>query len=304
MMQESIPSLSTDQVLAFVELARQGSLRNAAKVLRITEQALRNRILTLEMRLSVSLYTKQRGPRRATPLTRQGEIFLPHALAFLERGKQLAEVFSGPQGPEEIHVAATQYLIMYALIDVIRRFHRAHPGIRVRLSTHTEMEIEHALLREPELSFGVAAPYESGGELEYIELFSLDWSLITLPGHRLLKKPGFTLVDLADQPMILFERGSTGRQHVMDAFHEVSLSPRVELEATSTAVVVRMVEAGLGVSLVPLLPGGQITRGHKVGTRRLPGMIRPIHSGILYRRGEHLSPASKAFIEFLKQKFI
>ena len=37
-MAERSPSLSTDQVAAFVELARQGSLRRAAAVLHITEQ--------------------------------------------------------------------------------------------------------------------------------------------------------------------------------------------------------------------------------------------------------------------------
>src|SRR5258707_11995374 len=86
-------SLSTDQVAAFVELARQGSLRRAAQLLHITEQGLRNRLLTLEDRLKVSLYHKQRGPRRGDPLTQQGRLFLPHALAFLERGQQLAELF-------------------------------------------------------------------------------------------------------------------------------------------------------------------------------------------------------------------
>ncbi|MEX2558736.1 MAG: hypothetical protein WD403_02425 [Pirellulales bacterium] len=38
------PSLSTDQVAAFVELARQGTLRAAAEGLHITEQGLRNRL--------------------------------------------------------------------------------------------------------------------------------------------------------------------------------------------------------------------------------------------------------------------
>ena len=37
-------SLSTDQVAAFVELARQGTLRKAAEGLLITEQGVRNRL--------------------------------------------------------------------------------------------------------------------------------------------------------------------------------------------------------------------------------------------------------------------
>src|SRR5438128_9248013 len=107
-------SLSTDQVAAFVELARQGSLRAAASMLHITEQGVRNRLLALEKRLRVELYRKSRGVRHASPLTEQGRRFLPHALAFLERADQLAELLGEPQ-QHEIHVAATQYLIFYVL---------------------------------------------------------------------------------------------------------------------------------------------------------------------------------------------
>ena len=85
--------MSTDQVAAFVELARQGSLRRASEVLHITEQGVRNRLLALEERLKVELYRKSRGMRQTTPLTQRGQEFLPHAIAFLERACELAELF-------------------------------------------------------------------------------------------------------------------------------------------------------------------------------------------------------------------
>jgi DNA-binding transcriptional LysR family regulator len=296
----SFLSLSTDQVAAFVEVARQGSIRAAARGLHITEQGVRNRLLVLESRLGVELYRKSRGLRRVAPITEQGRQFLPHALAFLERARQLAELFGGPVEPHEIHVAATQYLIVYVLIDAVRRFHEAFPHIHVRLSNRTEQEIETALLQDPELALGVAAPYESAPDLDYLHLFSLNWSLITPPRHPLLRRADLTLSDLTDLPLILFERGSTGRQHVIDAFHGQGLSPRVDMETTNTEIIVRMVEASLGVSIVPLMPNGAVTRGHRIGIRDLGDQIRPIHSGILTRRGEHLSSATQAFIDFLR----
>jgi len=79
------PSLSTDQLAAFVQLARQGSLRAAAETLFISEQGLRSRLLALEERLGVELYRKSRGLRRRTPLTPQGKQLLPHAEELLER---------------------------------------------------------------------------------------------------------------------------------------------------------------------------------------------------------------------------
>ena len=85
----------------------------------------------------------------------------------------------------------------------------------------------------------------------------------------------------------------------MDAFHGAGLSPRIDMETTNTEITVRMVEAGLGVSIVPLPPGGAVTRGRRIGRRSLAGLIRPIHSGVLTRRGEPLSPAAEAFKRFL-----
>lgn len=299
-MADSIPSVSTDQVAALVELARAGSLRAAAAGLHITEQGLRNRLVALEAQLKVSLYHKQRGPRRRSPLTPHGEAFLPKATAFLEAARRFGA--SEAAGLQEVHVAATQYLTLYTMLDAIRRFHKAFPGIRVRLSTRTERDIEDALLRDPDLAFGVAAPYEGGAGLEYRHLFSLDWGFIAPPAHPLLKKRNLQLADLVGEPLIVFERGSTGRQHVLEEFHKRGLSPRVDMEATTTGIVVKMVEAGLGVSLVPLMPGGAVTRGVKVGVRGLPGQIRPIHSGILIRRGEAPAAAAEAFMRFLEPR--
>src|SRR5437764_518990 len=223
-MPESLPAVSTDQVAAFVELARRGSLRDAARESHVTEQGLRNRLLALERRLGVQLYHKSRGRRRRSPLTTQGEAFLPHARAFLERARQMGELF-GAAGPREVHVAATEYLILYVLIDAIRRFHATNPAVRVRLSTRSEAEVEAALLGDPDVDLGVAAPYEAGGDLEYRHLFSLDWSLIAPKHHPLLRKARVRLAALARSPLIVFERGSTGRQHVLDAFHAQGLSP-------------------------------------------------------------------------------
>jgi DNA-binding transcriptional LysR family regulator len=302
MKNEALPSLSTDQVTAFVELERQGSLRRAAEVLLISEQGLRSRLISLEERLQVELYRKGRGAKRGSPLTQHGRRFLPHAAAFLQRARELADLFAGAVAADSsrvIHVVATQYLILYVMIDAVRRFHEAFPHIQVRLSNRIEAEIENDLLNDPDLEVGVAAPYESSTDLEYTHLFSMEWSLITPSEHPLLKRKNLQLAHLANLPLILFERGSTGRQHVMDAFHGRGLSPRVDMEATNTEIIVRMVEAGLGVSIVPLMPSGIVTRGRHVGVRNLGNQIAPIHSGILTRRGEQHSAAAREFVNFL-----
>ena len=302
-MATQLPHLSTDQVAAFVELARQGQIRSTAGTLGITEQGVRSRLLALEGQLGVELYRKSRGPRRSTPLTDQGRRFLPHALAFLERAHELCRAFEIESGGREVRVAASQYLTRYVLIDVLGRFRREAPDIHVRVSTMNEREVEEALLRDPEVAFGLAAPYEPSPELTYHELFAMNWSLIAARGRLGRIKRPVRLEDLAAEPLILYERGSTGRQHVLDAFNERGLVPRVALETTSTETVVSMVEAGLGLSIVPLLPSGAVTRGRRVDIYPLAAPIRPIHSGVLLRKGETPATPTTRLIEFTRSRF-
>jgi DNA-binding transcriptional LysR family regulator len=297
-----LPSLSTDQVAALVELARSGSLRMAAEALLISEQGLRSRLLALEKRVGAELYHKARGIRRGSPLTAAGQSFLAHAEAFLERARDLTELFNEDPPDRQLHVAASQYLVLYVLVELLPRFHQLHPQIHVNISVRNEREIEQALRDEPDVVLGIAAPHEPATDLEYIHLFSLDWKLITPARHRLLAKRRVRLADLADEPLILFERGSTGRQHVIDGFHLQGITPRVETETTNTEIIVRMVEAGFGVSIVPLLTNGIVTKGRRVGICELGDQIRPIHSGILYRRGAALSAGASDFVKFLRQE--
>jgi DNA-binding transcriptional LysR family regulator len=295
-------SLSTDQLLTLVEVARHGSLHAASAALFITEQGVRNRLIAMERELGVELYRKARGVRRGEILTKQGRTLLPHVIQLLEQAGALRDLCAGTVAPQEIHLASSQYLSTYLLIDVIQQFHEIEPDIRVWLSVRAERDIEQALLTNPDLAFGVAAPYELSAELTFTHLFSMSWSVIAPMGHALAKRGPIRLRELVDQPLILYERGSTGRQHVLEAFAKSGISPRIEMEATTTDLVVRMVAAGLGVALVPLLPSGVVTAGQNVHVRKLVESVRPIESGLLLRRGEKLSVVSQRFIDFVQRK--
>lgn len=293
-------SLSTDQVAAFVALAECGSLRAAAEKLLITEQGLRNRLIALEGRLQVPLYLKARGLRRTTPLTEQGRRLLPKAIEFLAGALQLREMFATTPQAREVNVVGSQYLIGYFLLDAVKQFHREYPAIQVRLSARTERDIDQALLASTEYALGVAAPYEASADLRFEPLFSMNWSVIVPRRHRLGRHRRLQLEQLAREPLIVYERGSTGRQHVIEAFQSQALVPHVEMEATNTDLVVRMVEAGLGVALVPLLPSGVVTRGRRVTICELADSIRPIDSGLLFRRHDVVADATRTFADYVR----
>jgi len=116
----------------------------------------------------------------------------------------------------------------------------------------------------------------------------------------LLERDALSIADLVGEPLIVFEAGSTGRQHVLEAFYQRGLTPRIAMETTSTQVVVRMVEAGLGTAIVPLLPSGVVTRGLGVGRVPLGDQVRPMESGIFSRPDWCNDFAVRTFIEFAR----
>ena len=293
-----LPSISTDQLSALVALSTKNSIRSAAKGLHITEQGLRNRLLALEQRLGATLYHRVSG-RRETHLTGTGQLLLPHALEILDRARLMREHLSSTPMPAEIVVVASQYLAYYVLIAAIGSFHEAE---RIRLSTRSEREIHDLLQADSHVGLAIAAPYEVHPDIEFAHLFSLDWFVITAEDHEFEGRDSVSLADVVNQPLILFERGSAGRQHVLEAFRNESLSPHVEMEATNTQTVVRMVEAGLGISIVPLFADGRITDGSRVTIHPIDEAVRPIRSGVLTRRDFPLSAPARAFIEFVRRE--
>jgi len=147
---------------------------------------------------------------------------------------------------------------------------------------------------------GACAPIDYPVGLVYHPWFVLPWYFVAATGHPLLERDALSIADLVGEPLIVFEAGSTGRQHVLEAFYQRGLTPRIAMETTSTQVVVRMVEAGLGTAIVPLLPSGVVTRGLRVGRVPLGDQVRPMESGIFSRPDWCNDFAVRTFIEFAR----
>ena len=301
-MNRLLPPISTEQVRAFVELVRTGSIRMAAQSLHLSEEGLRSRLLTLEERLGVALYEKERGRRGEVRLTHAGRMFTGKAEQFLEEAHALTHLFEPGQQSREILIAASQYLTYYVLIDVMREFHAKSPEIALRLFTRTEQQILADLQTDTSLALGACAPIEYPVGLVYHPWFVLPWYFVAATGHPLLAREALSIAELVDEPLIVFEAGSTGRQHVLEAFYQRGLTPRIAMETTSTQVIVRMVEAGLGTAIVPLLPSGIVTRGLGVGQVALGDQVRPMESGIFSRADWRDDFGVRTFIEFARAR--
>jgi len=273
--------MDLERLSAVVALIETGDWGRAAQRCARTQTQLRADLRAVEDWLGVTLLQSDAaGQIRPSA---EGRRLLPRAQALVADAERLRDLFRTPAAGRELRVICSHYLASYLLIDRLQDFRLRHPDVVLKLSVRTEIQILSALQQDTLCSVGFCAPLESPTGLRYRHWFSMPWSLVLPVGHALASRAVLSLRDVASEPLILFELGSTGRQHLLHAFHRVGVEPQVALQATTTALIVQMVEAGLGVSVLPLLPSGRVTANRALTVVPLSDPIEAIDSGIFMR---------------------
>jgi DNA-binding transcriptional LysR family regulator len=132
--------MDLDAVRTFVAVADAGRFQEAADRLAITQQAVSKRVAGLEKDLGARLFT--RTPRGAR-LTIDGQAFLPHARDLLRAAERAAA--SVRPGSRALRVDVIGRRLAPA--ELLRAFHRAHPGIELDVVTLFDADAALAALR-------------------------------------------------------------------------------------------------------------------------------------------------------------
>jgi DNA-binding transcriptional LysR family regulator len=296
-MSRALPSLSTEQIAAFVELARLGSLHRAAQSMHLSDEGLRARILSLENALGAALYEKARGRRGDVNLTAAGRKFLQKAVRFLEQAHELVGLFDPrPAAAREIQLLGSHYLMAYVLTEAVREFRAHYPEFLLRLSTRAESQIFGLLLGEAHCAIGACTPTDFPRGLTFHPWRNVGWSVALPRAHPRACAKSIGLAEIAGEPLIAFERNSAGRLHVLETFFALGIEPHIALEATSTPLMLSMVDAGLGIAIVPTPSTPTPLRGLDVVTIPITDPIRPIETGLYLRSEWDGDPAVQALL--------
>jgi DNA-binding transcriptional LysR family regulator len=240
------------QLEAFLEVARRQNLSRAAEDLFVSQPTLTARLQSLEAALGEQLFVRT---RRGMRLTEAGEAFLPyaeHALSALADGRErLDELRRGVAG--RLVLGAPPTVSTYTLPALLARFSAAHPGVRLAVKTGTSEEILQMVLHD-QVQLGIMRSLVHA-EIESVPLYTDALVLIAGPGHR-LAAPGTgrraRLADLAGEVLVLFGRSSSYLEFTTATFRQAGVLPTSVLELDNIEAAKKMVECGLGVSLVPV----------------------------------------------------
>jgi DNA-binding transcriptional LysR family regulator len=237
--------MTLQQLVYFVAVAKTRHFTRAAEQVHVAQPSLSKQIHALETELGAPLFGRARGNVTLTPA---GEALLPIAKRILSdvdtARLEVGELVSLRQG--RVRLGATPSLCVAVVADVLRRFHHAYPGIRLQIQESGSRDLTRAL---------------TGGELDLALIIvppqGADPALTVTPvlRERLVvaatSEAPARLSALRHTPMVMFREGYDLRETTLQACRRAGFEPRLAVEGGEMDAVLRFVEAGLGVAVVP-----------------------------------------------------
>ena len=243
------------QIEAFLAVGTFGGFRRAADALRITQPAVSARIKTLEDSLGVPLFERGRG---GPALSAAGRALRPHAEQLLRAVALARQAVHDlrPASGGALQIAAVLSICTYLLPDVLQRFQAAHPKVLITVrSGHSKEVLEMVVRGEAELGLARSLHHPA------VETVSLrDDPLILVGRPSAARSRRARLEEIADRPLIFFDRGSSDWTLTHGLFRRAALVPNVALEVETIETAKRMVERGMGLAFLPHLAVGRELR--------------------------------------------
>ena len=238
------------QVEAFLAVGTFGGFRRAAEALRITQPAVSARIKALENSLGVSLFERGRG---GLALSAAGRALRPHAEQLLQAVALARQAVHNlrPASGGALQIAAALSICTYLLPDVLKRFQASHPKVMITVrSGHSKEVLEMVLRGEAEIGLARSLQHPA------VETVSLRDDPLILVGRSASwpkEARRVRLDQVADKPLIFFDRGSSDWTLSHGLFRRAGLVPNVVLEVETIETAKRMVERGIGLAFLPHL---------------------------------------------------
>lgn len=291
--------MNLEQLEGFLAIAETGHFTKAAAQLHVAQPTLSRQIATLEAELGSQLFNRARGN---ITLTSAGEALLPVASRMLADAEHIRFEMQEMAGLRRgrVRFGAPPSMCVSVVAEVVGPYHRAYPGVDL----HLRESGSHNLLNELvggtlDLALIVASEHDpsSAESLQHTPLLTEELLVISASAeHFSDHDQELTLRQLADMPQIIFSESYDLRAATMDAYRLHDLSPNIVLEGAEMDAVLRFVERGLGVAVVPATvlldrPG--------LHARRLaePSLTRTI--SLAHRKDVHLSQAAAAMQDII-----
>ncbi|MFE4210665.1 LysR family transcriptional regulator, partial [Streptomyces goshikiensis] len=241
-------------------LAEQGTVTATAEALHLTPSAVSQQLTNLARQLGVPLLEAQ---GRRVRLTDAAHLVLRHAeavFAQLERADaEIAGYLAGEAG--EVRVGAFSTAVPALVVPAAAALRLTHPGVEIRVR-ETEAAESYELLSagavDLALSLAAHAPSARDPRFTRIPLLADPLDVALPPEHPLARSPRLRLADLSGEPWIYGGSGPWS-QITLSACEAAGFVPEQAHSAAGWSAILALVEAGMGVALIPRMAAGRAT---------------------------------------------
>jgi DNA-binding transcriptional LysR family regulator len=279
------------QLRALQAVAEAGSFSGAADALDYTQPAVSKSIATLERELGAVLVERQSRPVR---LTDAGAALVRHAddvFARLSSAKLEIEAITQAEAGT-VAVGTFGSAASAFVVDALCEFRKRHPDVRVSIVEGMPSSLVRRL-RAGELDLAVVFDFPAAGEdigegLELHQLLDQPFDIVLHGNHPLARENRVRPADLANDDWILQDFGpeSPTLKLIGRMCAAAGFEPRVAFRVNDCQVILAMVAAGEGVSILPRL------------------MVDPLHADVVVRPVERDAPIQRVTAVRLPTRYL
>lgn len=281
------------QLRVFQAVARQRNFSRAGDSVGLTQPAVSRCVRELEEQLGLQLLNRTTREVTLTEAGRSLDARLERVLDELELAltdvQGMASLRKG-----KVRVASSPTLSAHLMPACIAACAERHPEIQLLLLDRLQQE-GMASVRAGEVDFGVVIDPSDAQDLHCEVIFSEPFELVCRDDHRLAqRRGGVPWRALAGEPLVLLDHASGSRRLIDSALASHGVDAPVVQELGHTSAVLRMVEAGIGITVLPALAlsPGELASLHLRVCRLTPRVLRNIV--LAHRRHRALSPLAAA----------
>jgi DNA-binding transcriptional LysR family regulator len=291
--------MNMNRLQIFYHAAEAKSFSLAATRLNITQPAVSAQVRQLEENLGIKLFARL---GKKVVLTEAGQVLLTHARKIFrlrdEAERVMNEMRLVKRGTLRLGTART-----YAkniMPPLLSRFQEAFPLVNIVLQEGSSLEMARNL-RTLGVEVAVVAYPGKVPRVNFQFLKREDLVIIVAPDHPLAGAREVALSRLAQEPIIMREKGSGTRRVVGELFSRHRLVPRMVFETSNADVIKEQVAGGVGASVMTRsaiaeeLAAGRLAEVSLAGER----LSLDVHTAVLV--GHDLSRPARVFLDMLAE---
>lgn len=235
----------------FVAVAEELHFGRAAERLHLSQPPLSQQIRRLEEILGYPLFTRT---SRSVSLTPAGEDFLPRAQRTLRKvQRDMEETRSIGRGEVgSLHIGFVGSGMLTTLPGIFRAYREAYPGVRLHLHESFTSQVVSGL-ENGMLDAGILRDGDPLDNMHRHTLFSEPYVAVLPASHPKAGCKRISAATLRDEPFVYYPRsaGSRAFEKPLTLCEEHGFRPQIVQEASHWLTILRLVGAGLGVTIAP-----------------------------------------------------